>query len=124
MLPLAAAALPLPAVLRDGVEALLSSLSTLQLTPFAPERQLLSYMRITHIFMSLPLPPLGTSDPPACLPSPFKMSRGTWGSAGERLPSAQGVILGSWDRIPLRAPHREPASPSACDSASLSVSYE
>ena len=30
------------------------------------------------------------------------------------LPSAQVVILGSWDRVPHRAPHREPASPSAC----------
>ena len=25
---------------------------------------------------------------------------------------AQGVILGSWDRVPHWAPHKEPASPS------------
>ena len=35
---------------------------------------------------------------------------------------AQGVILGSWDRVPHWAPCMEPASPSACVSASLSVS--
>ena len=44
------------------------------------------------------------------------------GSAVEHLPLAQGVILGSWDRVPSRDPRREPASPSACVSASLSVS--
>ena len=43
------------------------------------------------------------------------------GSAVECLPSAQVVIPGSWDGAPSRAPHREPASPSACVSASLSV---
>ena len=44
------------------------------------------------------------------------------GSVVERLPSAQGLIPGSWDRVPHRAPCRKPASPSACVSASLSVS--
>ena len=44
------------------------------------------------------------------------------GSAVERLPSAQGVIPGSWDRGPHWAPGMEPASPSACVSASLSAS--
>ena len=39
----------------------------------------------------------------------------------EHLPSAQGVILEFWDRVPHQAPRREPASPSACVSASLSV---
>ena len=43
------------------------------------------------------------------------------GSAVEHLPSAQGVILGSRDRVPHRAPCMGPASPSACVSASLSV---
>ena len=38
------------------------------------------------------------------------------------LPSAQGVILGTWDRVPCRAPCMEPASSSACVSASLSIS--
>ena len=46
------------------------------------------------------------------------------GSAVQRLPSAQGVILGSWDRVPHRAPCVEPASPSACVSLSLCVSHE
>ena len=40
------------------------------------------------------------------------------GSAVKRLPSAQSVILEFWDR----APCRESASPSACVSASLSLS--
>ena len=43
------------------------------------------------------------------------------GSAVERLPSAQGLILESWDRVPHQAPYMEPASPSACVSAPLSV---
>ena len=48
------------------------------------------------------------------------------GSAVECLPLAQGVILGSWDRVPHRASCMEPASPSAYVSASLSLcaSYE
>ena len=44
------------------------------------------------------------------------------GSVVECLPSAQGVIPGSWDRVPHRAPCRKPASPSASVSASHSVS--
>ena len=43
------------------------------------------------------------------------------GSAIERLSSAQGVILGSQDRVPRRAPCIEPASLSACVSVSVSV---
>ena len=39
------------------------------------------------------------------------------------LPSAQGVIPGSWDRVPHWAPCREPTSPPAYVSASLSVSF-
>ena len=37
-------------------------------------------------------------------------------------PSAQGVILESQDRVPHRDPCTEPASPSACISASLCLS--
>ena len=44
------------------------------------------------------------------------------GSVVEHLPLAQGVIPESRDRVPRRAPHMEPASPSACVSASLCVS--
>ena len=44
------------------------------------------------------------------------------GLAVEHLPLAQGVILGSWGRVSHQAPHREPASPSAWVSASLSAS--
>ena len=44
------------------------------------------------------------------------------GGAVERLPLAQGVILGSWDPVPHGAPHREPASLSAYISAPLCVS--
>ena len=54
-------------------------------------------------------------------------SRGSLGgSAVWRLPLAQGAILESWDRVPCRAPCVEPASPSACVSAflSLCVSHE
>ena len=43
------------------------------------------------------------------------------GSMVEHLPSAQGMILGSWDRVPHQAPCMESASPSAYVSASLSV---
>ena len=41
-------------------------------------------------------------------------------------PSAQGVILETWNRVPRQAPCMEPASPSACVSASfpLHVSHE
>ena len=41
------------------------------------------------------------------------------GSAVGRLPLAQGAILESRDRVLLRAPGMEPASPSACVSTSL-----
>ena len=44
------------------------------------------------------------------------------GSAVEHLPSAEGVILESWDGVPHVAPCVGPASPSACVSAFLSVS--
>ena len=46
------------------------------------------------------------------------------GSAVEHLPLTQGMILKSLDRVPRRAPCMEPASPSACISASLCVSHE
>ena len=47
------------------------------------------------------------------------------GPAVQRLPLAQGVILESRDRAPHRAPGMEPASPSACVSASsLSLYHE
>ena len=45
------------------------------------------------------------------------------GSVVERLPSAQGVILGSWDRVLHQAPCEEPTSPSAM-SLPLCVSHE
>ena len=44
------------------------------------------------------------------------------GSEVEHVPSAQGIILETRDRVPRRAPCTEPASPSACVSASLSGS--
>ena len=44
------------------------------------------------------------------------------GSAVEHLPSAPCVILETQDRVPHQAPSMEPASPSACVSASLSLS--
>ena len=40
-------------------------------------------------------------------------------SAVRHLPLAQGVTPGSWDQVPQQASCREPASPSACVSASL-----
>ena len=43
------------------------------------------------------------------------------GSVDERLPLAQDVILESWDQVLHPAPRREPASPSACVSDSLSL---
>ena len=44
------------------------------------------------------------------------------GSVVEYLPLAQIVIPGSWDQVPHQALRRELAFPSACVSASLSVS--
>ena len=44
------------------------------------------------------------------------------GSVVEHLPSAQGVILESQNRVPHMAPCMEPASPSAYVSVSLSLS--
>ena len=50
------------------------------------------------------------------------MSWDTWVAQQlKHLPSVQGVILESWDRVPHRAPCMESASPSACVSASLSL---
>ena len=46
------------------------------------------------------------------------------GMAVEHLPSAQSMILGSWDPVPYRVPCMEPASPSAYVSAPLCVSHE
>ena len=46
---------------------------------------------------------------------------GLGGSAVEHLPSAQGMILGSQDRVPHWAPCMEPDSPSAYVSASQSL---
>ena len=43
------------------------------------------------------------------------------GSVVECLPSAEVMIPGSWDQVPHQAPCGEPASPSACVSASLCV---
>ena len=44
-------------------------------------------------------------------------------SVVEHLPSAQGVIPGSWNRVPHWAPHGGSASSSAYVSASLSTSF-
>ena len=41
--------------------------------------------------------------------------------SGFALPSARGVILETGDQVPRRASCMEPASPSACVSASLCV---
>ena len=43
------------------------------------------------------------------------------GSVVEHLPSAQVMILGSWDQVPYQTPHREPASPSLYVSVSVSL---
>ena len=43
-------------------------------------------------------------------------------SVVRRLPSAQVMIPGSWNRVPHQAPSMKPASPSAYVSASLSLS--
>ena len=44
------------------------------------------------------------------------------GSVEKHLPLAQGVISGSRDLVPHQVPCMQPSSPSACVSASLSVS--
>ncbi|CAD7681054.1 unnamed protein product [Nyctereutes procyonoides] len=56
-------------------------------------------------------------------PSSFQRQRESHTTTcGLALPSAQGLILETRDRVPHRAPCMEPASPSACVSAPLSVS--
>ena len=52
----------------------------------------------------------------------LKVEGSLGGAAVWRLPLARGAILETWDRIPRRAPCMESASPSACVSASLSLS--
>ena len=56
----------------------------------------------------------------------FSLKNPVWGHLGgsgvNHLPLAQGVILESWDWVPHWAPCVEPASSSACVSASLSLS--
>ena len=47
----------------------------------------------------------------------FKMQNGQ--PSGLAPPSAQGEILETRDLVPCQAPYMEPASPSACLSASL-----
>ena len=42
--------------------------------------------------------------------------------SGLALPSAQDVILETWDQVPCQAPCMEPPSSSACVSAFLSLS--
>ena len=49
----------------------------------------------------------------------FELEGCLGGSMVERLPSAQGVIPGSWDRVLYWAARRDPASSSACVSDSL-----
>ena len=44
-----------------------------------------------------------------------------WWHSGLAPPAAQGVILETRDQVPRQAPCMEPASPSACASASLSL---
>ena len=44
-----------------------------------------------------------------------------WWRSSLALPAACAVILETQDRVPRRAPCMEPASPSACVSASLSL---
>ena len=51
----------------------------------------------------------------------FNSLRHLSGSVVEPLPLAQGVILGSWDRVPHWAPFMEPTSLSAYVSAFLSL---
>ena len=51
----------------------------------------------------------------------FQLRGSLGGSVVWRLPLAQSAILESWDQVLHWAPGMEPASPSACVSASLSI---
>ena len=65
------------------------------------------------------------SPPGIPVTSPFKFCQSGGSLGGSviwRLPLAQGAILESRDRVPHQAPGMEPASPSSCVSASLSLS--
>ena len=65
--------------------------------------------------------PLGHFFPSSLTEIELLSSGDTWVAQQLCLPSAQFVILGSLDQVPHRAPHREPASPSACLYLSLSL---
>ena len=53
----------------------------------------------------------------------LKLAQGQpWWPSSLVPPSAQGVILETWDQVPCPAPCMEPASPSAYVSASLFLS--
>ena len=56
------------------------------------------------------------------LQSKMELGGSLGGSAVERLPLTQGLILETQDQVPGRTPCMEPASPSASASASLSAS--
>ena len=80
------------------------------------------------ISLALTPPPLTPATPSLgelaveVLVTRLHVSLGRLGGSGvERLPSAQGVILGSWDQVPHWASCMEPAFSSACVSASLSL---
>ena len=63
---------------------------------------------------------MGVSGPP--IPAKASSLEHLGGSVAEHLPLAQVMIPGSWDEVLHRTPCKASASPSACVSASLSVS--
>ena len=63
-----------------------------------------------------------TQDPPNFSDPEYFFLGHLGGSVVEHLPSAQVVVPGSQDQVPYGPPCREPAYPSACVSASPSVS--
>ena len=72
--------------------------------------------------LSAPTKPYAYGVQGLCVFIVLKFPIGTpWWLSGERLPLAQGVIPGFWDRVLNQGPCREPVSPFAYVSASHSV---
>ena len=76
------------------------------------------------LLMLTPLIRVGDWAKPKCTLLRLVLMGHLSGSVVEPLPSAHVMVPGSWDGVPRQAPQREPASLSACVSASLCVSHE
>ena len=114
-------------------------LSVIWALQYAPPRKTWYWVGMQHILVFKDLPnfhwylelrsqrsinnAIGLTGPASPIPSNPHGPGHLGGSVVEHLPLTQGVIPESWDRVPYWARRREPASPSACVSASLAASF-